>query len=153
MELGKRLARLTKINAWRWLFCLNTTFVLPKLDGWCVVCHYGAIYIMYVKGCGGQVGRGKGWGWGREGNLLGRRRFLFFCLFLCSLNCKFAVLKAVYAACRTVRWGSMMWIASPSLSWSTCLCCLLEGGWTDRMRNTESLLLIMINLILMMNLL
>lgn len=33
----------------------------------------------------------------------GRRRFLFFCLFLCSLNCKFAVLKAVYAACRTVR--------------------------------------------------
>lgn len=60
MELGKRLARLTKINAWRWLFCLNTTFVLPKLDGWCVVCHYGAIYIMYVKGCGGQVGRGKG---------------------------------------------------------------------------------------------
>ena len=36
------------------------------------------------------------------GNLLGRRRFLFFCLFLCSLNCKFAMLKAVFAACRTV---------------------------------------------------
>lgn len=25
-ELDKRLARLTKINAWRWLFCLNITF-------------------------------------------------------------------------------------------------------------------------------
>lgn len=48
MELDKKLARLTKINAWRWLVCLNTSFVLPELDRLfclnligCALCHYG----------------------------------------------------------------------------------------------------------------
>lgn len=78
--------KLTKINLWCWLFCLNTTFVLPKHDGRCVVCHYGTIYIMYVKGCEGQVG----WG-GRDeaedetGNLPGEVK-IFVLLFVSLLT-------------------------------------------------------------------
>ena len=80
-ELDKRLARLTKINAWRWLFCLNTTFVLPKLDGWCVVCHYGTIYNVCKRmrraswpGGRDEAEEGREICWGGED----------FCSFVCS---------------------------------------------------------------------